>query len=154
MIGDRGFGLLVIVLFVGVSDMSGWMFMGFFGVVYLIGIFNFWFGIGLILGVYLNYFLLVLRFRVYIEVVNDFLIVFDYLENCFRDKFNMFRFVLGIIIFVFFIFYVLLGIVVGGKLFVDIFGLIYIMGVVVILFVVVFYIYFGGFLVVSFIDFF
>ena len=66
----------------------------------------------------------------------------------------MLRLVSGIVILVFFVLYVSSGIVAGGKLFVDTFGLTYTMGVVVTLSVVVLYTYFGGFLAVSLTDFF
>lgn len=145
MIGDRGLGPLVTALSAGASDMSGWMLMGLPGAVYLTGISNFWLGIGLTLGAYLNYLLLAPRFRVYTEVANDSLTIPDYLENRFKDKSNMLRLVSGIVILVFFILYVSSGIVAGGKLFVDTFGLTYTMGVVVTLSVVVLYTYFGGF---------
>jgi len=153
MIGGRGLGPLVTALSAGASDMSGWMIMGLPGAVYLTGISSLWLGIGLTIGAYLNYRLLAPRFRVYTEVANDSLTVPDYLENRFKDNSNMLRLVSGIIILVFFVLYVSSGIVAGGKLFVDTFGLTYTMGVVVTLAVVVLYTYFGGFLAVSLTDF-
>lgn len=152
MIGGRGLGPMVTALSAGASDMSGWMLMGLPGAVYLTGISSFWIGIGLTAGAYLNYLLLAPRFRVYTEVANDSLTVPDYLENRFRDKSNILRLVSGIVILVFFVLYVSSGIVAGGKLFVDTFGLTYTMGVVVTLSVVVLYTYYGGFLAVSLTD--
>lgn len=154
MLGGRGLGPMVTALSAGASDMSGWMLMGLPGAVYLTGISSLWLGIGLTIGAYLNYLLLAPRFRVYTEVANDSLTVPDYLENRFKDKSNMLRLVSGIVILVFFVLYVSSGIVAGGKLFVDTFGLTYTMGVVVTLTVVVLYTYFGGFLAVSLTDFF
>jgi len=154
MLGDRGLGPLVTALSAGASDMSGWMLMGLPGAVYLTGISSFWLGIGLTIGAYLNYRLLAPRFRVYTEIANDSLTIPDYLENRFKDNSNMLRLVSGIVILVFFVLYVSSGIVAGGKLFVDTFGLTYTTGVVVTLSVVVLYTYFGGFLAVSLTDFF
>jgi SSS family solute:Na+ symporter len=154
MLGGRGLGPLVTALSAGASDMSGWMLMGLPGAVYLTGISSLWLGIGLTIGAYFNYLLLAPRFRVYTELANDSLTVPDYLENRFKDKTNVLRLVSGIIILVFFILYVSSGIVAGGKLFEDTFGLSYTMGVVVTLTVVVLYTYFGGFLAVSLTDFF
>ena len=154
MLGGRGLGPLVTALSAGASDMSGWMLMGLPGAVYLTGISSLWIGIGLTIGAYLNYLLLAPRFRIYTEVANDSLTVPDYLENRFKDKSNMLRLVSGIVILVFFVLYVSSGIVAGGKLFVDTFGLTYTMGVVVTLSVVVLYTFFGGFLAVSLTDFF
>lgn len=154
MLGGRGLGPLVTALSAGASDMSGWMLMGLPGAVYLTGISSLWLGIGLTIGAYLNYLLLAPRFRVYTEIANDSLTVPDYLENRFKDNTNMLRLISGIIILVFFILYVSSGIVAGGKLFVDTFGLTYTTGVVVTLTVVVLYTYYGGFLAVSLTDFF
>ncbi|OOM78236.1 sodium/proline symporter PutP [Clostridium sp. BL-8] len=154
MLGGRGLGPMVTALSAGASDMSGWMLMGLPGAVYLTGISSLWIGIGLTIGAYLNYLLLAPRFRVYTEVANDSLTIPDYLENRFKDKSNVLRLVSGIVILVFFILYVSSGIVAGGKLFLDTFGLTYTMGVVVTLSVVVLYTYFGGFLAVSLTDFF
>ncbi|WP_315072164.1 sodium/proline symporter PutP [uncultured Clostridium sp.] len=154
MLGGRGLGPMVTALSAGASDMSGWMLMGLPGAVYLTGISSLWIGIGLTIGAYLNYLLLAPRFRVYTEVANDSLTIPDYLENRFKDKSNILRLVSGIVILVFFILYVSSGIVAGGKLFLDTFGLTYTMGVIVTLSVVVLYTYFGGFLAVSLTDFF
>ena len=154
MLGGRGLGPMVTALSAGASDMSGWMLMGLPGAVYLTGISNLWIGIGLTIGAYLNYLLLAPRFRVYTEVANDSLTIPDYLENRFKDKSNILRLVSGVVILVFFILYVSSGIVAGGKLFLDTFGLTYTMGVIVTLSVVVLYTYFGGFLAVSLTDFF
>lgn len=154
MLGGRGIGPLVTALSAGASDMSGWMLMGLPGAVYLTGLSSLWLGIGLTIGAYLNYLLLAPRFRVYTEIANDSLTVPDYLENRFKDESKMLRLVSGIIILVFFILYVSSGIVAGGKLFVDTFGLSYTMGVIVTLSVVVLYTFFGGFLAVSLTDFF
>ncbi|NRT89479.1 sodium/proline symporter PutP [Clostridium beijerinckii] len=154
MIGGRGLGPLVTALSAGASDMSGWMLMGLPGAVYLTGISNIWIGIGLTVGAYFNYLLLAPRFRVYTEIANDSMTIPDYLENRFKDKSNILRLVSGIVILVFFILYVSSGLVAGGKLFVDTYKLTYTMGVVVTLFVVVLYTYYGGFLAVSLTDFF
>ncbi|MBW6409074.1 sodium/proline symporter PutP [Clostridium weizhouense] len=154
MLGGRGLGPIVTALSAGASDMSGWMIMGLPGAVYLTGISSLWLGIGLTVGAYLNYLLLAPRFRVYTEVANDSLTVPDYLENRFKDTSNMLRLISGIIILVFFVLYVSSGIVAGGKLFLNTFGLTYTMGVIVTLAVVILYTYFGGFLAVSLTDFF
>lgn len=154
MLGGRGLGPMVTALSAGASDMSGWMLMGLPGAVYTTGLSSLWLGIGLTIGAYFNYLLLAPRFRVYTEVANDSLTVPDYLENRFKDDSKMLRIVSGAIILIFFILYVSSGIVAGGKLFENTFGLTYTTGVVVTLSIVVLYTYFGGFLAVSLTDFF
>lgn len=54
---------------------------------------------------------------------------------------------------IFFILYIFLGMVLGGRLFEFVFGVDYIFGFLLIVGVVVLYILFGGFFVVSLIDF-
>lgn len=154
ILGGRGLGPLVTALSAGASDMSGWMLMGLPGAVYSTGISSLWIAVGLTIGAYFNYLLLAPRFRVYTEIADDSLTVPDYLENRFQDKSKILRLVSGIIILVFFVLYVSSGIVAGGKLFQNTFGLTYTLGVVITLSVVVVYTYFGGFLAVSLTDFF
>lgn len=105
----------------GVFDMFGWMLMGLLGVMYLIGFDVVYIVIGLVVGVLVNYLLVVLKFCVYIEVVNDLLIVLEFFVKCF----NMFNLslciVLVVIIVLFFMLYIFVGLVVGGKLFESVF---------------------------------
>lgn len=145
---------MVTALSAGASDMSGWMLMGLPGAVYSTGLSSLWLGVGLTIGAYFNYLLLAPRFRVYTELANDSVTIPDFLENRFKDKSNMLRLVSGIIILVFFTLYVSSGVVAGGKLFKNMFGLTYTTGVIVTLSIVVIYTYFGGFLAVSLTDFF
>lgn len=63
--------------------MSGWMLMGLFGVMFVVGFDVFYIVIGLVLGVLVNYFLVVFKFWVYIEVVDDLLIVFEFFVKWF-----------------------------------------------------------------------
>lgn len=154
MLGGCSIGLYIIVLLVGVLDMSGWMIMGLFGFVYSIGLLVMWIIIGLILGVYINYFVVVFRFCVYIELVGDVIILLDFFKNCLNDKNNVLKIIFGLIIVVFFILYIYFGFVFGGKLFESVFGLDYYFGLILVVFIVIFYIFFGGYLVVLIIDFF
>jgi len=154
MLGGRSLGPMVTALSAGASDMSGWMLMGLPGAVYATGISSLWIGVGLTIGAYFNYRLLAPRFRVYTEVSNNSLTVPDYLENRFKDASNMLRLVSGVFILVFFTLYVSSGIVAGGKLFLNLFGSTYNVGVVATLSIVVVYTFFGGFLAVSLTDFF
>lgn len=154
VLGARSLGPMVTALSAGASDMSGWMLMGLPGAVYSTGLSSLWLGVGLTIGAYFNYLLLAPRFRVYTELANDSVTIPDFLENRFKDKSNMLRLVSGIIILVFFTLYVSSGVVAGGKLFKNMFGLTYTTGVIVTLSIVVIYTYFGGFLAVSLTDFF
>ncbi len=76
-----------------------------------------------------------------------------FLENRFKDRTKILRFVSAIVILVFFTFYASAGLVSGGRLFENSFNLDYKIGLFVTVGVVVAYTLFGGFLAVSWTDF-
>src|SRR5699024_11382679 len=84
---------------------------------------------------------------------NDSFIIFSYLENRLKDSSRILRIASGIIILVFFTFYVSSGMVSGGVFFESSFGLSYHTGLIIVSLVVIAYTLFGGFLAVSYTDF-
>jgi sodium/proline symporter len=86
-------------------------------------------------------------------MANDSITIPGYLENRFNDTTKILRLFSGIIILVFFTFYVSSGMVSGGVLFNSILNLDYHIGLWIITGVVVAYTLFGGFLAVSWTDF-
>ncbi|HFJ9445745.1 sodium/proline symporter PutP [Bacillus cereus group sp. TH243-1LC] len=153
MLGGRGLGPAVTALSAGASDMSGWMLMGLPGAMYATGLSSVWIAIGLLIGAYANYLILAPRLRTYTEVANDSITIPDFLENRFKDRTKILRFVSAIVILVFFTFYASAGLVSGGRLFENSFNLDYKIGLFVTVGVVVAYTLFGGFLAVSWTDF-
>lgn len=153
MLGGRGLGPAVTALSAGASDMSGWMLMGLPGAMYATGLSSVWIAIGLLIGAYANYLIIAPRLRTYTEVVNDSITIPDFLENRFKDRTKILRFVSSIVILVFFTFYASAGLVSGGRLFENSFNLDYKIGLFVTVGVVVAYTLFGGFLAVSWTDF-
>lgn len=153
MLGGRGLGPAVTALSAGASDMSSWLLMGLPGAMYLTGISSTWIVFGLTLGAWANWLFVAPRLRTYTEVANDSITIPGFLENRFDDKSKMLRLVSGIVILVFFTFYVSSGMVSGGVLFNTTFGLDYRTGLFVVTGIVVAYTLFGGFLAVSWTDF-
>nr|WP_202441444.1 sodium/proline symporter PutP [Bacillus thuringiensis] len=153
MLGGRGLGPAVTALSAGASDMSGWMLMGLPGAMYATGLSSIWIAIGLLIGAYANYLIIAPRLRTYTEVANDSITIPDFLENRFKDRTKILRFVSAIVILVFFTFYASAGLVSGGRLFENSFNLDYKIGLFVTVGVVVAYTLFGGFLAVSWTDF-
>ncbi|MDA1666961.1 sodium/proline symporter PutP [Bacillus cereus] len=153
MLGRRGLGPAVTALSAGASDMSGWMLMGLPGAMYATGLSSVWIAIGLLIGAYANYLIIAPRLRTYTEVANDSITIPDFLENRFKDRTKILRFVSAIVILVFFTFYASAGLVSGGRLFENSFNLDYKIGLFVTVGVVVAYTLFGGFLAVSWTDF-
>lgn len=153
MLGGRSLGPAVTALSAGAADMSGWLLMGLPGAIYLTGIVEAWIAIGLTIGAYLNWLLVAPRLRVYTQVSNDSITIPSYLDNRLRDHTKLIRIASGIIILVFFTFYVSSGMVAGGKFFDSSFGYDYHTGLLIVSGVVVAYTLFGGFLAVSYTDF-
>ncbi len=153
MLGGRGLGPAVTALSAGAADMSGWLLMGLPGAIYASGLVEAWIAIGLTAGAYLNWLLVAPRLRVYTQVTKDSITIPSYLDNRLRDTTKLLRIASGIIILVFFTFYVSSGMVSGGKFFESSFGFDYHTGLLVVSAVVVAYTLFGGFLAVSYTDF-
>lgn len=153
MLGGRGLGPAVGALSAGAADMSGWLLMGLPGAIYVGGLVEGWIAVGLTIGAYLNWFFVAPRLRVYSFVTSDSITIPSFLENRLKDNSRLLRIVSGIIILVFFTFYVSSGMVAGGVFFESSFGLDYHLGLVIVSGVVVAYTLFGGFLAVSYTDF-
>src|SRR5690625_4217366 len=83
----------------------------------------------------------------------DAIMIPSYLENSLKDSSRILRIASGIIILIFFTFYVSSGMVSGGVFFESSFGLSYHTGLIVVSLVVIAYTLFGGFLAVSYTDF-
>lgn len=153
MLGGRKLHPAVGALSAGASDMSGWMLMGLPGAVYLAGVGQAWIAVGLTIGAYLNYRFVAPRLRIYTEIAQDSITLPDFFENRFHDKSHILRAISAIVIIIFFTVYTSAGIVSGGKLFAESFGMNYQMGLFVTAGVVLAYTVVGGFLAVSLTDF-
>ena len=153
MLGGRSLGPAVTALSAGAADMSGWLLMGLPGGIYVTGLADAWIAVGLTLGAYANWFFVAPRLRSYTQVANDSITIPSYLENRFKDTTKLLRIVSGIVILVFFTFYVSSGMVSGGVFFESSFGVSYHTGLFIVGGVTVAYTLFGGFLAVSYTDF-
>ena len=153
MLGGRSLGPAVTALSAGAADMSGWLLMGLPGGVYVTGLADAWIAIGLTIGAYLNWLWVAPRLRSYTQVANDSITIPSYLENRFKDHTKMLRIVSGIVILVFFTFYVSSGMVSGAVFFQSSFDTSYHTGLYIVGGVCIAYTLFGGFLAVSYTDF-
>lgn len=152
MLGGRGLGPITTALSAGAADMSGWLLMGLPGAIYATGLVEAWIAIGLTVGQYLNYILVAPRLRVYTQVSKNSITIPSFLDNRLRDHTKFIRIASGIVILVFFTFYVSSGMVSGGKFFQSSFGFDYHTGMLIVSGVVILYTLFGGFLAVSYTD--
>lgn len=152
MLGGRDLNPFVAALSAGAADMSGWLLMGLPGALYLSGVVEGWIAVGLTLGAWLNWKVTAPRLRAYTQVAGDAITVPSFLGNRLRDTTHCVRVVAGLIIFVFFTFYVSSGMVAGGTFFETAFGMDYHLGMVIVAGIVVLYTLIGGFLAVSWTD--
>ena len=154
ILGGRGLNPSVTALSAGASDMSGWLLLGLPGAIYIGGLSEVWIGLGLIAGAYLNWKLVAHRLRVYSEVANNALTMPDYFEYRFHDGSKLLRVFSALVILVFFTFYTSSGMVAGATLFKNSFAMDYEIALAVGAIVIVSYTFLGGFLAVSWTDFF
>jgi sodium/proline symporter len=154
ILGGRQLGPGVTALSVGASDMSGWLLLGLPGAIYLSGVSEVWIGVGLVIGAYFNWLLVAPRLRKFTENANDSLTLPEFFENRFNDTSHILRFISATTILVFFTFYVSSGLVGGAILFEKVFGLAYDTALIIGAIVIVSYTFLGGFLAVSWTDFF
>ncbi|GGC57673.1 sodium/proline symporter PutP [Hoyosella rhizosphaerae] len=136
----------VAALSAGASDMSGWLLMGLPGAIYASGLVESWIVIGLVIGAYLNWRFVAPRLRTYTAISNNSITVPSFFENRFRDKTRLLRITAGIIILVFFTFYVSSGMVAGGVFFESSFNSTYLFGMLLVAGITLTYTLFGGFL--------
>lgn len=127
--------------------------LGLPGAIYASGLVEGWIAVGLTIGAWLNWKFVAPRLRTYTQVSNNSITVPSFLENRLRDSSRLLRLASGLIILLFFTFYVSSGMVAGGLFFESSFGTDYHVGMLLVSAVVVAYTLFGGFLAVSYTDF-
>ena len=152
MLGGRNLKPGVAALSAGASDMSGWFLMGLPGAVYLTGMVEAWIAIGLTIGAWLNWKFVAPRLRAYTEVSNNSITIPSFLDNRLKGGSRLLRIVSGLIILVFFTFYVSSGMVAGGLFFQSSFGSTYHAGLLLVVGVTIAYTLFGGFLGATYTD--
>lgn len=152
MLGGRQLHPFVAALSAGASDMSGWLLMGLPGALYMGGLVEAWMAIGLIVGAGLNWIFVAPRLRQYTQIAGNAITVPSYFGNRLHDRTNILRIAAGLIILVFFTFYVSSGMVAGGVFFQSMFGGPYVTGMLLVGGVTILYTLFGGFLGASYTD--
>ena len=152
-LGGRKLGPFVTAMSAEASDMSSWLLMGLPGVAYLSGLADAgWTAIGLAVGTYINWLIVSRRIRVYTQKVHA-LTLPDFFSKRYGDDKNILTCVSAIIIVIFFIPYTASGFAACGKLFNTLFGVNYMVAMILSAAIIVLYCTLGGFLAVSTTDF-
>jgi sodium/proline symporter len=152
MLGGRQLGPVASALSAGASDMSQWLLMGLPGALYVAGLVEIWMPIALAIGTWLNWKIVAPRLRTYTQVANNSITIPSFLDNRFKDNAKVLRVVSGIIILLYFTFYVSSGMVAGGVFFQSAFDYDYTTGLLIVGGVTIVYTFIGGFLAVSYTD--
>ena len=148
-LGGRKMGPLVTAMSAEASDMSSWLLMGLPGLAYLTGIASpGWTAIGLAVGTWLNWLIVARRLRRYSANL-DAITVPQFLSLRVHDQRNLLNALGAVIIIVFFIPYTASGFAACGKLFHSLFGVDYMIAMIVSALVIVGYTILGGFRAVT-----
>lgn len=152
ILGGRRLNSFVVALAAGASDMSGWLMMALPGALYATGIAGAWSAVGLAIGAWTNWRFVAARLRVYTEKCGNALTLPEYFSNRFEDHSNILRIFTASAILIFFSVYCASGIVASARLFENMLGMPYDTALWVGAFMTISYVFFGGFLAVSWTD--
>ena len=148
-LGGRKLGPLVTAMSAEASDMSSYLLMGLPGLAYISGIADVgWTAIGLAIGTYLNWLFVSRRIRRYSSRIGSFTIP-DFFARRYGDDRHILTCIAAIVIVVFFVPYTASGFAACGKLFSTLFGMNYMLAMLLSAAVIVLYCTLGGFLAVS-----
>ncbi|MCS5710888.1 sodium/proline symporter PutP [Candidatus Berkiella aquae] len=153
VLGGRQLGGPVAALSAGASDMSAWLLLGLPGAVFVFGLNQIWLPIGLTLGAFVSWRFIAKPLRVFSELANDSLTVPAFLDNRFFDQSGIIRVSLALVTLFFFAFYTASGLV-GGAMLLERFNLTFDQALLLGTTIIVAYTFVGGFLAVSWTDFF
>ena len=154
ILGGRKMGPAVTALSVNASDMSSWLLLALPGTVYFNGIHQAFIGIGLIVGAWLNWTFVARRLRVYTQLAHNSLTLPEFFEHRFGDEKGRIRFISALTILIFFTLYISSGLYSGAILFQHMLGISKMHALMIGSFIIIFYTFVGGFLAVSWTDFF
>jgi sodium/proline symporter len=158
-LGGRKLGPLVTAMSAEASDMSSWLLMGLPGVALISGIIYpggfaeaVWTAVGLAIGTYINWLIVAKPIRIYTEKTNSATLP-DFFSARFGDKKGILTATAALFIVVFFVPYTASGFSAIGKLFNTLFGIDYVLVMIIGAIVVIGYTVAGGFLAASQTDF-
>nr|MBP9765506.1 sodium/proline symporter [Candidatus Babeliales bacterium] len=147
-LGNRSLNYWLTAIAAQASDMSDWLFMGFPGLIYTVGLSGAWFAFGLALFMFLTWQLVAPKLREQSEQLGA-LTLSTFLAQKVQDTSFFIRMISGFFCLYFFTFYIAAGIVGLGKAFEIIFDLNYHTGIIIGLVLALSYTLMGGLLAVA-----
>lgn len=160
VLGGRSLNSYVAAISAQASDFSGWLLLALPGAAYVGGLGASWIAIGLAIGLYLNWRVIAGRLRAYTERAGTLekeggsITISDYFANRFEDRRHILRVLSAVVIIFFSIYLVAAELVAAGILIDQVFGIEVWIGLSLAMLIIVAYTFLGGFLAVSFTDFF
>jgi len=132
---------------------SSWLILGLTGMGYAVGIHAFWVVLGEVLGVALSWIYMARRFKVYTDRYHS-ITVPDFLEDRFDDHRHIIRIISSIILVTMVTSYIAAQLTATGKAFKSFLHIDFLMGTIIGLVIILFYIVIGGLKAVARADFF
>ena len=154
VIGGRSLSAPVAALSAGASDMSGWLLLGLPGAVYTLGLGEAWIVVGLTCGAWANWRLVAAKLRDFSERLDGAVTLPQFFSRRLSARTRIPAIVASALVLFFFAVYTAAGFVAGAKLFESTLGLDYAVALWIGVAVVLSYTALGGFLAVSWTDFF
>jgi SSS family solute:Na+ symporter len=151
LIGNRSLNFWLTALSAHASDMSSWLFLGYPALIFTTGLFSGWAAIGLTVGMFLNWHFIAPKIRTVTEQMES-LTLSSYFETRFSDTSGRIRLVSAAMSVLFFTFYITSGLVGMGILVESLFNMNYLFGISIGLFIVMVYVFMGGYRTVAWID--
>jgi sodium/proline symporter len=151
VIGNRSLNFWLTALSAHGSDMSQWLFMAYPALIFMTGLFNIWVAIGLVVFMFLNWQFVAPKLRLRTEQTES-LTLSTFFEKRFNDRSGGIRLISALWTLLFYAFYISAGLVAFGFLVVSLFNLNYLTGIFFGIFVVVAYVFLGGYITVAWID--
>ncbi|MGE5196568.1 MAG: sodium/proline symporter [Anaerolineae bacterium] len=153
IIGNRSLNYWLTALAAHASDMSSWLFLGYPAVIFTSGLISAWAAIGLIIFMFLNWQFVAPKIRVATEQFNS-LTFSSFFESRFADTSGIIRVFTAVMSLIFYTIYISSGLVGLGLLIENLFGINYYIGILIGIFIVVPYVFTGGYVTLAWIDFF
>lgn len=150
-LANRSLNFWVTALSAQASDMSDWLFMGYPGAIFALGLSQIWIATGLILFNFLTWHYVAPKIRIQTETLNA-LTLSEFFEKKFNDKSNNIRLISGIFCLYFFIFYIAAGLMGLGRVFELAFDINYHTGIILGLAISLLYTLLGGLLAIAWSD--
>jgi SSS family solute:Na+ symporter len=151
LMGNRSLNFWLTALSAHASDMSSWLFLGYPALIFTTGLFSSWAAVGLTVGMFLNWHYIAPKIRTVSEQMES-LTLSSYFEARFSDTSGRIRLVSAAMSILFFTFYISSGLVGMGVLVESLFNMNYLFGISIGLFIVMLYVFMGGYRTVAWID--